>query len=443
MTRLIWFITKFAALIAAAVWLADTPGKVHIVWHGYSVEASAAVLCVGIFLLITASLLAYRLVRLLRYGPRGMKIRRQLHHRQLGMQRLEQGFTALAAGDAAAAGKLAVTARKMLGSTALTHWLQAQAAQLAGDHAAAAQIFSQLTKDKHQAILGYRGLIGAALRQNNHARAAMLVEELATQQPQAPWLHVARYEIATRQGAWAQAATALRQATAQHLLEVPDRAQREAGLLIAEARSALRHQQLPRALQAAESAQSTAPDWLPARIALVRTLLAAGYTKPALKRVEKFWATTPHPELGALYLQALDKDTPMARFKRVESLCKNLPENPVSLVLLAQAALAADLWGEAGRHLNRAAAIAPNRQIYLLLAEQAEKEHASPRTIQDLLRQAATAAPEPHWQCQNCGHSATAWDITCTACGATASIAWLDQHAAVPHAITLDPQMTL
>lgn len=430
MIRLSWFILKFAAVIALAVWLADEPGKLTLTWHGYAVDTSAAALCFAIFLLVAACLLAYRLVRLLRYGPKGMKVRRALNNQQLGLQRLEQGFTALAAGDAAEAGKMALAARKLIGATPLTRWLQAQAAQLAGDHANAGAIFQQLAKEKPTALLGYRGLIGVALRQNNPAQAAALVEELAAVQPKAPWLQVARYEVASRQGAWAQAAQALKRASSQNLLEVGDVPQREAALLIAETRTALKAEQQPRALQAAEQALSAAPDWLPARIELVRTLLAGGYTKPAMKRIEKFWDSTPHPALGAMYGEALGAEAPLKRFKRIEQLCRNTQQHPASLILMAEAALAAGLWGEAERHLQRAATLAPTRQVYRLQAELAEKDNQPPNKVREALRRAAEAPAEAAWRCAHCGHSPTQWEINCASCGTPMSVSWFDPYAA-------------
>ncbi len=431
MIKLVWYIIKIGVIIALAVWLADEPGKVSLVWQGYSVETSAAVLVVAVFLLVAACLLAYRLVRLLRYGPRGIKIRRRLHQQQQGLERLGQGYAALAAGDAAAAGKAALAARKQLGGNhVLTQWLQAQAAQLAGDQATATTIFTQLAQDKAHAALGYRGLIGTALRQNNNAQAAVLLEDLAKAQPKAPWLDVARYEVASRQGDWGRAAQALRRAGAQKLLEVADAGTREAALLLAEARTAVAQQEMPRALQLAEQAQGKAPDWLPARIELVRTLLAAGYIKPALKRVEKLWDVTPHPELGALYLRALGEEAPLKLFKRVEQLTRNTLQHPASLLLLARTATAAGLWGEATRHLQRAITLAPTRQMQVLAAELAEKENRPPNLVRDALRAAAQAPADPAWRCQSCGHETAQWEINCPACGAQHSILWHDAHAA-------------
>jgi len=158
-------------------------------------------------------------------------------------------------------------------------------------------------------------------------------------------------------------------------------------------------------------------------------LLAAGYTKPALKRVEKFWDTTPHPELGAMFLQALDEHAPAKQLKRVEQLCKNTMQHPASLVLLVQAALSAAQWDIADQHLARALTLAPTRQIYLLQAELAEKENQPPNRIRDMLRQAAQAPAEATWRCQSCGHGAAQWEINCPSCGASMSIGWFDNKA--------------
>ena len=429
MIRLIWFIVKFATVIMAAVWLAEHPGQVNITWEDYQIKTTASFLCVSIFVLVASCLLVYRLIRLLRYGPRGMKVRRQLHHQQLGLQRLSQGLAAIAGGDAAEAGKMAVAARKLLGQAPLTHWLQAQAAQLAGDHGTAGRLLTLLTHDQHSAPIGYRGLIAAALRDNDHAKAATLIEEFATKKPKAPWLQVARYELATRQGAWAQAAVALRQASNQRLLDPTTARRQEAALLIAEARAAVAQSQFPRGLQVAEQALKLEPNWLPARIALVQTQQAAGYGKLVIKRVEKFWESSPHPELGAFYLQQFSMLAPLKLFKRIEQLAQRAPHHPASLILVAEAAMAAELWGEAQRHLQRAADIGPTRQIYRLMAELADKERHDQKAMVDFLQRAANAPPEAAWRCRHCGHQTPRWEITCAQCGAISGVDWFDPYA--------------
>ena len=429
MIRLIWFILKFAAIIMAAVWLAEHPGHVDIVWEDYQIKTTAAFLSVAVFLLVTSCLLVYRLIQLLRYGPRGMRVRRQLRRQQMGLQRLNQGLAAIAGGDAAEAGKMAIAARKLLGQAPMTHWLQAQAAQLSGDHGTAGRLLTLLTQDQHSAAIGYRGLIVAALRDNDHAKAALLIEEFAAKKPKAPWLQVARYELATRQGAWASAATALRQASNQRLLDPATARRQEAALLVAEARAAVAQNQFPRGLQAAEQALKLEPNWLPARIALVQTQQAAGYGKLVVKRVEKFWESTPHPELGALYRQQFDMLPPLKRYKRIEQLAQRAPHHPISLILVAESAMEAELWGEAHRSLQRAADIGPTRQIYRLLADLADKEGYDQKSMVDLLQRAAAAPPEASWRCRHCGHQTPHWEITCAQCGAISGVDWFDPYA--------------
>ncbi|MEJ0062805.1 MAG: heme biosynthesis HemY N-terminal domain-containing protein [Alphaproteobacteria bacterium] len=444
MIRLIWFITKFAVLIALAVWLAENPGEVRIVWNDYLVQTSAAFLLVCVLGLVGASLLVYRGISFLRYGRRGLRLRRQLRRQNLGLVHLSKGFSALASGDAAAAGAKAVAARKMLGqSSPLINWLQAQAAQLSGDHATAGQIFLQLSKDHDGAPIGYRGLIAASLRAHDDDKAAGYVEQFAAHHPKSPWLHVARYEIAARRGAWVQAAESLRHATARQLLNHSAARRQQAAAMVAEARAARAENQLPRALQAAEHAQNIQPDWLPARIELVRTQAAMGYTRLALKKIEKFWDTTPHPELGALYLELLGDSDALKQYKKVGQLAVRAPQHPVSLLLLAQAAMAAQLWGEAASNLQRAAEIAPTRQTYLMLAQLDKANPLDRKPGHDWLQQAATAPIEASWRCHHCGHQTPQWEINCPQCGALNGIDWFDQYTAaklIPE-VTPEPEI--
>lgn len=439
MIRLIWFAVKLAIVVWIAIVLADHPGTVNIVWLGYEIRTKASLLCVLVLVIVAASLLAYRLVRLIRYGPRGIRLRRQVHRQNLGLQRLEQGLAALASGDAAAANKMALAARKLSGPTVLSRWLQAQAAQLAGDDAQAGRLFEQLTKDDRAAPAGYRGLIMAALRAQDWGKASLLIEEFAAKKPKAPWLQVARYELAARQGAWAQAAISLHRAARLKLLDSTAARRQEAALLTAESRAAAAQNNHARALQAVEQALRLQPDWLPARIALVQALQLAGNGRQVVKQVERFWASTPHPELGALYRLQFNMLPPLKRFKRIENLITRAPNHPASLHLLAEAGIEAELWGEARRHLQQLVATTPTRAAYRLLAEIAEKENGDRRTALDCLQQAAKAPVEALWHCRHCGHNPPQWEIQCPQCRTLAAIDWADPYAipaAPPPAIT-------
>ena len=87
-----------AALVVAAVFLADHPGQVEIVWQGWQIETSVGVL-------IAAAVVAALAVALLLWlitgsgSPRALLRRRRERRRRAGYQALTRGMVAVAAGD--------------------------------------------------------------------------------------------------------------------------------------------------------------------------------------------------------------------------------------------------------------------------------------------------------------------------------------------------------
>ena len=47
MVRVLVYLIVIAALAAGAVWLADRPGEVSILWQGYRIETSVAIARIG------------------------------------------------------------------------------------------------------------------------------------------------------------------------------------------------------------------------------------------------------------------------------------------------------------------------------------------------------------------------------------------------------------
>src|SRR5690606_40477334 len=131
-------------LVAAAVWLADHPGTVEIVWQGRVIETSVGVLAAAIALLILLLWLAQRLWRGLRRAPRSFVEGRRESRRARGYRALTRGLVAVAAGDAAEARRWSRQADVLLAEPPLTLLLSAQAAQLNGDEAAARRHFEAM-----------------------------------------------------------------------------------------------------------------------------------------------------------------------------------------------------------------------------------------------------------------------------------------------------------
>jgi HemY protein len=196
--KLIGFFLRLVVVVALVVWLADRPGTAQITWRDYVIDTTAAVLALIVALMAYAAVLVHRLWRFLWDGPRFWKLNRKISKLEEGQGEVAKGFAALAAGQAAEAGRAAVKARKLLGETPVTRLIQAQAAQLAGDGATARTLFEAMTNDSATAILGYRGLLAAAFRRSDMEEAARIVARVEQAKIEAPWLQLARFAIGSR-----------------------------------------------------------------------------------------------------------------------------------------------------------------------------------------------------------------------------------------------------
>jgi HemY protein len=422
--RLASFILKAAILIGIAVWLADKPGTARIMWHGYMIETSAAFLAV---LLVAGGFVLYLLFRLwhvIMHGAKVRRLNRALKELRQGHEHLTEGLVAIAAGDATEAGRLAIAARKKLGATASTRLLQAQAAQLAGDSAAARTIFEELTVEGASAVLGYRGLIMGAVRDKDLAAAGRLVEELRNVKPKTPWLNLIAFELAARQRAWDAAEKALAPLMAARLL-APERAKHfEAAIAAARAEENARGGNAEKALAAAERASRLAPDWLPGAITLAERQMESGHFRAGRRTIARIWKITPHPQLAAAFRAGRATD-PLEAYKNTEHLCRDNRDAPVSRTVLAEAALAADIWGEARRHLlSLVGAGGATQGAYRLLARLEQRESGDENAAARWLAQAIDAPPDPVWLCHACGGSHAKWQALCAHCGAFDTLDW-------------------
>ncbi len=427
--RAFFSILKLAVVVAAVVWLVNDPGEAKIAWRGYEVDTSASALAAIVVLAALGLAALQRLWDFLRDGPRLWSMGRKIRKLREGQRLIEHGLAAIAAGDSAEAGKCAVGARKILGRTAASRLLQAQAAQLAGDDKAARFIFSEMTRegDEDAAVMGYRGLVMAALRDGDINEAERQTDLLRRLRPNAPWLKMARFEISVRRGFWRAAGEALEQARKSRLLE-PSRADRHlAATALAEALDAARAGQTEQALQLAEKAAKQSPDWLPAAIVLAKSQIDLGHSRAARRTIERIWPRAPHPALADMYCSACGGEKPIDDCRNLETLVKHSREAAPSRRALAKAALAAGLWGEARRNLLALTAVGEDaaRGDYLLLARLEEKESGDAAAAARWTAKAAEAASDPAWLCLSCGGvSAFGWQASCGHCGAFDAIEW-------------------
>ncbi|MFA5041617.1 MAG: heme biosynthesis HemY N-terminal domain-containing protein [Bdellovibrionales bacterium] len=423
MIRFLSFFLQIAILAALALWLADRPGTAQIVWRDTVIETSAAFLALCIVVLAFALHLIFRIWHFLRHGPALWRLRRRLDKVQRGQDQLTKGLIAIAAGNSIEAGRLAVASRKNTGNGIASQWLQAQAAQLAGDRRAAQEIFRALASNEESAILGYRGLITEARREGDWREVDRLLNELHRIKPATPWLSLMRMESAARNRNWDEAEKSLSHAVAARLLDSESGRRTRAALRIAASRAASVSGDKDAALQAAEQAVKQAPNWLPAIINLVETLAATGHNRAAIRTIERTWKVHPHPQLAHVALRMAP--TPLDAFKEMERLARSNESAVESRLAVAEAALAADIWGEARRNLMLSVNDRTATQgAYKMLARLERRERRDEAAATMWLTKAAEAAPDPAWLCRVCGGAHEVWHPICKPCGSFDSLEW-------------------
>lgn len=430
MVRTLFFLIKLAVLIIAALWLINTPGEVHLNWHGYKVDTSASLLVAT--LVIAAMVLAaiLRLWELLLNGPRLWRMRRTIRRLEDGQQLLTKGMAAIAMGDGVEAGRVAVRARKVLGHTPATRLLQAQAAQLVGDNRAATELLTAMTNEGNQdaAVLGYRGLIAAAMQRGDIREAEQLTGQMQKIMPKSPWLALVRFDLAVRRQQWKTARTALLETVPAHLLPEPEVHNKLSSLFLAESAEEAASGHKESALQLAEKAMRQTPHRAPVIAALAKCQLACGHLRAARRTLERGWEKAPHKDLADLYIAACQGTKTVDDYRNIEKLVRSNRDTTISRYVLASSAMRAELWGEARRSLLEIAESGKaTKGIYLMLARLEEKEATSNNkgAAARWLARATEAMPDPTWLCRECGgDTGSTWQPTCALCGAFDSLEW-------------------
>lgn len=443
MRRALFFFLKLAIVIAVAVWLVERPGSVAIEWGGYLVETSTGVLILLVGLLVVLAALGYRLRHGVLRAPGRMRQKRHAARREKGYRALTQGMVAVAAGDAEAAQRYARRADILLHEPPLTMLLSAQAAQLNGDQEAARRYFEAMLKRPETEFLGLRGLLNQSLRTDDPARALALAHRARALKPKTPWVLHTCMDLEIRQGRWGDALRTLDDAVRARVID-PERGRRlRASMLVERSRAAEGKGDLRAAAEFVHTATQLLPDFVPAVVREASLLDRAGKRKAAVKLIERGWEREPHPDLVRLYnaLGPADEDA-LARVKRLERLNSLRPDHPDGLTALAEAELAAQLWGSARTHLLKVEAVRPSRRVYQLLADLEQSEHGDSAAARNWLAKASSADPEPAWTCTDCGAAAEIWTGLCGNCGSFGTLSWRVPHGTirlspVPRPVTL------
>jgi HemY protein len=412
MLKVILFVFAGCVIVAVAWLLAGIPGQVVASFGAYTIETSAPVAILILVALIVLILVVLRVVRGVLGIPRAGAGWRRRHRLAVGDRTITRVLVALAAGEQGAARKEARRARQLLGDSPQTLLLVAEASRLSGREDEAEEAFRALTTQRDASFLGLRGLLRQAVDRRDWPEAMAIAKKAEAAHPGTLWLRQQRAELALQTENWAEA------------LELIGPDPRQPTYYVAAADAEL---DPPRALSYAKQAWKQDPAFSPAALAYASRLRAVGQEKRAQSCIADTWKRAPHPDLADFALEPeLDK---LARAQAARRLVAANPTDPESRILLARVALDAGLTGEARHQVETAGREGVNqRRLYLLLAEIEEQERGdteSGRQAQrDALRRAATAEPDPRWQCTNCHTDHSIWRPKCNSCGSVGTVHW-------------------
>jgi HemY protein len=474
--RVIFALIVIVALAAVAVFFADNPGHVEIFWQGWQINTSVGVLIAAAALTALAAALVLWLLSLILGSPGAFFRRRRERRRRTGYEALTRGMVAVAAGDPQEARRYARRAEVLLAEPPLTLLLSAQAAQISGDELAAKRFFSAMLERPETEFLGLRGLLNQALREGDRAMARHLVERAVALRPNTAWAASSLFDLEARDGHWEAARDALETAARRGII-ASETARHHRGVILYElSRAAAARGERQRAVTLAGDSRSLTPDLAAPAAHHARLLLAEGRAGRAAKAIERAWRTAPHPELAQAYGAMWENEIPLAQIARCERLSAQNPAARESHLALAEAALTAQLWGEARRHLERALAtdappFAPlpansgaapallpvandhgdglsraTPRLCLMMARLEEGEHGDLARMREWLGRAVHALPDPRYVCTKCGGESSEWRSLCPRCGAFDALAWRTParaHAGVPLPVLVEERPTI
>jgi len=424
MLRLTLYIILALLITASLAWWLDAPGAVAIDWRGWQINTSFVVL---VFLF--AGLLAIGLLiqALWHWARRDMPLigeNRHLNRQQRGLKFLNQAIVALAAGDGKRAKKLVEKAKKRLPPQPMMHVVAAQAAKLSGDKESAAAEFKGLLEDPKAAFLGARGLLVQAVAEGRTSEARRLAEKAYALNKKSAWAIKTLFDLQVKATDWDEARATLEAGKRSKAFTGDEGQKLLATLYYCQAKEADLGGNREEGRKLVGQALKAKKDFLPAVLMAARLDIDDGNKRRASSILEAAYATSPHPDIARAYSRVAPMETDIARYKRFQKLVKKNMDHPESRMLLAIQALALDKIAEAEKHLDKVIEETRRAKALTLKALLEEKRGAPEDVVATLQQEAAKGAPEPLWECGNCGHRSEKWTLHCPTCRMFNTMEW-------------------
>jgi HemY protein len=398
MIRLFIFAVVTLGLGWSFSWLAERPGLISITWQNQLIETSIMVAATAIVALIFAVMLVWWLIQTIWTSPHSMRRYFRARKRDRGYQALSTGMIAAGSGNALLARKMSARARGLLRADQepLIQLLEAQTALIEGRYEEAREKFEKMAEDPETRELGLRGLYMEARRLGANEAARQYAETAVEHAPYLPWAAEATLEYRCQEGRWEDAIRLLDQQKIANVIDKKQADRWKAVLLTARATERLEGD--PKgARDDATAALKLAKDLVPAGIIAAKAYMREDNLRKAASVLESLWKITPHPQVAEAYVRARSGDSASDRLKRAEKLEALKPNNPESLLAVAEAALDTKDFRKARDKAEAALRMGPRESAYLLLADIEENETGDQGRIRHWMAQALRAPRNAAW----------------------------------------------
>ena len=353
MGRLLLYVLGLAVLVAAAVWLANDPGAVHLAWRGWRVDTSVGVLIAVLVVLVALILLVIRLAGSIGAAMRALAAKRRERRLNRGLMSLGDGFAAVMAGQRSTARKLAREASHLLKDNSAVLILRKEAAALEGDVKAVDAAARDMLQRPETELAGLRTLATNAVAAGDVVSAADYARRAWTRRDPPAWALAMLLDLDIARERWDDALALIGAKAARQVYTPAQHAQLKSNIYVRISAAALAHNNTTEAAIAAKRAMGVSgPASRAAVVAFARAMAAQGKGPKAASAVERAWAEAPHADLLGAYRGLLPGESAIAWAQRVEALAKAAPDHPESRLAVADAALRAELWGQARNRLS-------------------------------------------------------------------------------------------
>ena len=398
MIRLLVFVLIILGLAAGFAWLADRPGELSILWEGQLIEMSLTAAVTLIVAIVVSVMIVWWLLRSIWNSPHSVRRYFRARTRDRGYQSLSTGLIAAGAGNAALAHKMSSRARGLLRADQepLILVLEAQTALIEGRQDDARRMFQQMADDPETRELGLRGLYLEATRLGAHEAARQYAETAAENAPYLPWAAKATLEYRSQSGRWDDAIRLLEQQKVANVLKKSEAERLKAVLLTAKAEEQLEGDPIA-ARDNAVRALKHAKDLVPAALVAAKAYMREDNLRKASSVLEQVWKLSPHPDVAKAYVRLRSGDSAADRLKRAEKLQGYKPNNPESLMIVAEAALDTTDFTKAREKAEAVARMEPSERVFLLLADIEEAETGDQGRVRHWMANALRAPRDATW----------------------------------------------